>query len=122
MTTLHHIIPLLRIFDEAKAKDFYLDYLGFQLDFEHRFEPGLPLYMQVSRDGLRIHLTEHYGDACPGSAVRIEVSGVRELQRELIAKRHGFSRPGLVETPWGSEEVRLIDPFGNRIVFFEDKE
>ena len=41
-------VPILRIFDVAKAKEFYLDYLGFRADWEHRFEPGLPLYMQVS--------------------------------------------------------------------------
>lgn len=37
-------IPLIRIFSEAKAKEFYVDFLGFSLDWEHRFEPGLPLY------------------------------------------------------------------------------
>lgn len=42
-------IPILRIFDEAKAKEFYFDFLGFRLDWEHRFEEGLPLYMQRSR-------------------------------------------------------------------------
>ena len=36
--------PILRIFDEAKAKEFYVDFLGFKVDWEHRFEPGLPLY------------------------------------------------------------------------------
>ena len=40
-------IPILRIFDEAKAKEFYLDFLGFRLDWEHRFEAHLPLYMQI---------------------------------------------------------------------------
>lgn len=33
--------PILRIFDERKAKEFYLDYLGVRLDWEHRFESGL---------------------------------------------------------------------------------
>jgi len=38
-------ISIRRIFDEAKAREFYLDFLGFTLDWEHRFEDGLPLYM-----------------------------------------------------------------------------
>ena len=42
-------VPILRIFDVAKAKEFYLDYLGFRTDWEHRFEPGL--YMQISKGG-----------------------------------------------------------------------
>ena len=48
---LRQAIPLLRIFDVASARDFYLGFLGFGVDWEHRFEPGAPLYLQVSRDG-----------------------------------------------------------------------
>jgi len=36
-------IPILRMFDEAKAREFYLDFLGFSVEFEHRFEADLPL-------------------------------------------------------------------------------
>ena len=39
--------PILRIFDEAKARESYIDFLGFKVDWEHRFENGLPLYMQI---------------------------------------------------------------------------
>ena len=49
------IIPLLRMFDIAATRAFYIDYLGFSVDFEHRFEPELPLYMQVSRGACRLH-------------------------------------------------------------------
>lgn len=42
-------IPILRIFDAAKAKEFYIDFLGFKVDWQHRFEDGLPLYMQISK-------------------------------------------------------------------------
>jgi len=56
-------VPILRMFDEAKAKEFYVDFLGFAVDWEHRFEDGTPLYMQVSKDGCVIQLSEHYGDA-----------------------------------------------------------
>jgi hypothetical protein len=51
MPTLRKTTPILRSFDEAKAREFYLDFLGFQVVFEHRFEPGMPLYMGVA--GLR---------------------------------------------------------------------
>ncbi|MET0542634.1 MAG: glyoxalase superfamily protein, partial [Variovorax sp.] len=44
-------VPILRIFDEAKAREFYVGFLGYKVDWEHRFEPGLPLYSQVSRGG-----------------------------------------------------------------------
>ncbi len=38
-------IPILRIFDEEKAREFYVDFLGMSLEWAHRFEPGLPIYM-----------------------------------------------------------------------------
>lgn len=108
--------PILRIFDEAKAREFYVDFLGFRIDWEHRFEPGLPLYLQVSRQGCRLHLSEHHGDASPGAALRIEAQGLDDLQAELAAKAYKYARPGIVEQPWG-REMSVADPFGNRLVF-----
>lgn len=32
--------PILRIFDEKKASEFYVDVLGFTVDWEHRFGPS----------------------------------------------------------------------------------
>lgn len=109
--------PILRIFDETKAREFYIDYLGFALDWQHRFEPGLPLYMQVSKDGCVLHLSEHHGDACPGAALRIEADGLDEFQRELFAKNYPYARPGIDEMPWGSRDMSVQDPFGNRLTF-----
>jgi catechol 2,3-dioxygenase-like lactoylglutathione lyase family enzyme len=111
-------VPILRIFDEAKAREFYGAFLGFAVDFEHRFEPGLPLYMQVSRAGLRLHLSEHHGDASPGSTVFVPMRGVRAFHRELLDKRYGYNRPGLEREPWG-DVVEVHDPFGNRVRFCE---
>ena len=111
--------PILRIFDEAKAREFYLDFLGFQLDWEHRFEPGFPLYLQVSRSGCVLHLSEHHGDACPGSAVRIETDELDAFHAGLTAANYRYVRPGIENTPWGSREVRIADPFGNRLTFFQ---
>jgi uncharacterized glyoxalase superfamily protein PhnB len=114
---LRDTTPILRIFDVEKARAFYLDFLGFQVDWEHRFEPGLPLYLQVSRSGCVLHLSEHHGDACPGAAMRIACTDVDALHAELSAKRYGYARPGIEDTPWGSRDVTVIDPFGNRLVF-----
>lgn len=111
--------PILRIFDEALARAFYVEFLGFAVDWEHRFEPGFPLYLQASRDACVIHLSEHHGDATPGSALRIAVDDLDEFHAELTAKDYGFARPGIESTPWGTREIRLTDPFGNRIAFTE---
>ena len=112
-------IPILRSFDAAKTHEFYRDWLGFALDWEHRFAPDLPLYQQLSRDGIVLHLSEHHGDATPGSHVRIEVTGISDFHAELSAKRYGNNRPGLETPPWGGVEMTVTDPVGNRITFAE---
>jgi uncharacterized glyoxalase superfamily protein PhnB len=113
------VTPILRSFDETKAREFYLDFLGFKLDWEHRFEPGFPLYMQVSRGGCVLHLSEHHGDACPGAAVRIETDELDAFHAQLTAAQYKYARPGIETTPWDSREVRIADPFGNRLTFFQ---
>ncbi|MEO5956475.1 MAG: glyoxalase superfamily protein [Nitrospiraceae bacterium] len=109
--------PILRIFDERKAKEFYVDFLGFALDWEHRFENGLPLYMQVSKDGCVIHLSEHHGDCCPGAALRIETNELEAFHRQLSEKAYQYARPSIEATPWGSRDMSILDPFGNRLTF-----
>lgn len=112
-------IPILRSFDEAKAREFYLDWLGFKVDFEHRFEPWAPLYMQVSRDGMVFHLSEHHGDGSPGAHVRIAIRGVHDFHAELIGKQYKNNRPALERPSWGGTEFTVIDPVNNRITFGE---
>ena len=109
-------IPIVRIMDEAKAREFYVDFLGFKVDWEHRFGDNTPLYMQVSRSGCVLHLSEHYGDAVPGGALRIACDDLEALQQELIQKKYKYARPGIQEQPW-AREVSIKDPFGNRLVF-----
>jgi catechol 2,3-dioxygenase-like lactoylglutathione lyase family enzyme len=113
-------IPVLRSFDEAKAREFYVDWLGFTVDWEHRFEPGFPLYMQVSRGGIVFHITEHHGDCTPGSYVRVKCRGVEALHAELTAKTYKNNRPGLERPEWGGLEMTVVDPVNNRITFAEN--
>lgn len=111
-------IPVLRMFDEAKAREFYCEFLGFSVQFEHRFAKDLPLYMEVARAGMRIHLSEHHGDASPGSTLFVPMQGVLALHGELKGKRYRYGRPGVEDTPWG-KQLEVHDPFGNRIRFCE---
>jgi catechol 2,3-dioxygenase-like lactoylglutathione lyase family enzyme len=109
--------PILRIFDEAKAREFYVDVLGFTIDWEHRFDHDAPLYMQVSRDGCLLHLSEHHGDCCPGAAARIEVDDLESLEAELQSKNYKYGRPAIEDMPWGTRDMSIKDPFGNRLTF-----
>jgi hypothetical protein len=109
---LNPAIPILRIYDIAKAKEFYLDFLGFTLDWEHRFDDNAPLYMQVSRSGATLHLSEHYGDGTPGTAVYIRGQNITAFAKELSAKGARFARPSPTDT-----NPTLTDPFGNMLRF-----
>jgi uncharacterized glyoxalase superfamily protein PhnB len=113
-------IPIMRIFAVDKAMEFYQDFLGFVLDWEHRFGDGFPLYAQISRGSLKLHLSEHHGDATPGSKVFIPMTGIRAFHRELSAKHYAYAKPGLEEAFWGALTVEVADPFGNRLLFSED--
>ncbi len=114
-------VPILRSFDEARARSFYLDFLGFELVFEHRFDSQAPLYMGVRKGDCVLHVSEHYGDAAPGSAVRIPVDDVAAYMEQLRAKQFGNARPGVPEpTPWGTHEITIQDPASNRLTFFTE--
>lgn len=110
--------PIFRIFDVDKAREYYLGFLGMSVDWEHRHAPDLPLYMQVSRGGLKLHLSEHSGDATPGANAAVFCTGVVALHKELTDKNYSFNRPGLDSQEWGAE-MQVIDPFGNRLRFIE---
>lgn len=116
------VVPVLRVFDIAKADEFYLEYLGFKVDWDHRFDENAPLYRQVSRGGLVLHLSEHHGDGSPGVHVRITMNGLTDYHGELQAKAYWYMRPGIEEnSASGAVELAVMDPFGNRITFCQKK-
>ncbi|MFQ5609192.1 MAG: glyoxalase superfamily protein [Woeseiaceae bacterium] len=112
-------IPVIRIFDEEKAREFYVQFLGMNVDWEHRFEEGFPLYMQVSRDGLVLHLSEHSGDCTPGSKVFVNTPDLDEFYTDIVSKDYTYSRPEIFTAEWGDRMMEVTDPFANKIVFNE---
>lgn len=116
--TFEQAVPIVRIFDVPKAHEFYLGFLGFTVDWEHRYGDNFPLYTQVSRGGLRLHLSEHAGDATPGGNMVVYMKGIRDLHAELTAKNYRYMKPGL-ENEGTRLEVTVTDPFNNRIRFME---
>src|SRR5688500_3024809 len=105
--SFHAPTPVLRIFDEAKARQFYVEFLGFTVDWHHRFEPDAPLYMQVSRGACKLHLSEHHGDASPGATLRVSVDELADYHRELSEKNYKYYRPGLEDQTWGLREMTV---------------
>ncbi|WP_126455705.1 glyoxalase superfamily protein [Sulfuriflexus mobilis] len=112
-------IPIIRIFDERKAKEFYLGFLGMNLDWEHRFEAGFPIYMQVSCGNLVFHLSEHSGDCTPGSKVFVNTNELDNLFKEIISKDYKYNKPEMTTAPWGAKVFEVTDPFSNKVLFNE---
>jgi catechol 2,3-dioxygenase-like lactoylglutathione lyase family enzyme len=48
------VTPQFRITDARRSTLFYVDGLGFKIDWEHRFEPGFPVFMSLTRAGQTI--------------------------------------------------------------------
>jgi len=112
---MQRAIPILHIDSYEQAKDFYVSWLGFNIDWEFRFEPAFPVYRQISRDGLLLlHLSEHAGDNPGGVACHVEVDDLDALVHEWRSRRPTFSQP-VTMTPWNAKQLAIADPFGNRL-------
>lgn len=110
-------VPVLRVLDAPTAYGFYLDVLGCRLDWEHRFEPGLPVYAQVRLDALRLHLSEHPGDGAYGAVLWVPVADVVTLAARVRERTGGRQRPGVDGDAPGGPTAEVLDPFGNRLRF-----
>ena len=100
------VVPVLRVSDAEASADWYRR-LGFDVEWRHRFEPGLPLFVAIRREGSRLFLSEHEGDAPPGSLVYLFVDDADAIAASLGVRAH--------DTPWGTRELELADPDGNRL-------
>ena len=107
-------MPTLRITDYAASKAFYCEGLGFQIDWEHRFKSGFPVFMQVSRDGLAFFLTEHTGDCPVGGLIHLYVPDVDawfgECQRRGVPVNESPN-----ESLQGLRSMTVVDPDGNKL-------
>lgn len=110
------VIPQLRTSNAQRSLAFYVDGLGFTVDWKHQFGPGYPLFFQLTRAGQTLFLTEHSGDCQVGGAVYFLIPDARACHAE-------FRQSGIVatnepaDTPWGTCEFVLTDPDGNRLRF-----
>jgi catechol 2,3-dioxygenase-like lactoylglutathione lyase family enzyme len=111
---MQRVVPALRITNYERSKAFYVNGLGFTIDWEHRFEPGFPVFMQVSREGLIFYLSEHTGDCQPGGLVHLMVDDVDAWHRDIVSRGVQPAQPPTDE-PWGLRDMNIIDPDGNQI-------
>jgi Glyoxalase superfamily protein len=99
------LVPIFRVADGYLAARWY-ERLGFSVTGEHRFADGLPLYLFLQRGDVYLHLSEHTGDARPGTLVYFYVDDVDAIAAEFGAE--------VIDQPW-AREIQLTDPDGNRL-------
>lgn len=110
------VVPQLRVTSAARSLPFYVQGLGFAIDWQHQFEPGFPLFLQITRQGQTLFLTEHEGDCQVGGAVYFVVDDVDDCHRRFVAAGVRVGEPPQ-DTPWGCREMVVTDPDGNRLRF-----
>ncbi len=111
---MQNVFPTLRITDYEKSKSFYVDGLGFVIDWEHRFEPRFPVFMQITRDGLSLYLSEHEGDCRVGGLVHLYVPSVDEWYTDLQSRGVSVKEPP-DESFKGLRDMTVVDPDGNQL-------
>ncbi|HWG56585.1 MAG TPA: glyoxalase superfamily protein [Gaiellaceae bacterium] len=100
------LVPFLRASD-ARVSAAWWARLGFEVEWEHRFAPHLPLFLSLRRGGDRLFLSEHEGDAPPSALVYLYVDDA-----DATAAAFGTH----AETAdYGLRETELTDPAGNRV-------
>ncbi len=83
--------PVLGVRSMEQAIDYYVDWLGFQLDGEWKEAPGEPRIAWVSRDGLEIALNEH-----PGTPSNVWLN-IKVADAQALADEWNERRPGAAE-------------------------
>ena len=112
------VVPILRMYDVAATIRFYVDYLGCSLDWQDG-DGDRPVYLQVSREGMRLHLSSHHDDGTPGTAVLVVAGDLGALHTELHQRGYPFLNPGTGPGPGHGSQMQLIDPASNRIRFYQ---
>ena len=117
------VIPILDVRDLEAALRFYVEGLGFQVDFRYEEDPNN--YAGVRRGGVYLHMQwQHEDEFRKGTAgrlrVRIVVDDPDDLFEEYRAKGVLDERAKVRDTPWGTREFGLRDPDGNGLTFYRD--
>ena len=112
-------IPLFRILSYKTAVRFYVGFLGFQIDWEDRIQPTDPVYMQVSYNGLILHLSE-FKKFDTNAIVFVETFNIQAFHAELKQRNLESTIQDIRLTSWKTMQLEIEDPFGNLLRFNEN--
>ena len=113
---LHRTISTLRVSDARASEELFCGKLGFHKTWEYDPGDGYPVFIEVTRDSVSFHLSEHEGDGPMGIQVYVSVSDALALYDEFTAKGVvTISEPS--EAAWGELIFELQDLDGNTLRF-----
>ena len=113
-------IPVLQVNSLSAAKEFYVDFLGFQFDWGHDNPDAPHVYAQVSRGGVQLHLASTSEGGRPAALLFRDMTGLSALHRELTARKGSFAPTKISFTQWDSREFAVTDPCGTQLRFWEN--
>ena len=114
------VTPVFQITDYPQAIAFYVDWLGFHIDWEERPASG-GYYLQISCVNIVLHLTNYPNESSIGVRAMVQFTGLLSFQRLLLTKESAFSAPQLQKTTWNDKvmQLELFDPVGNCLMLAE---
>ncbi|WP_077212434.1 glyoxalase superfamily protein [Bacillus dakarensis] len=112
---MQKVVPAFRITDYKRSKAFYVEGMGFQIDWEHRFEPNFPVFVQITKDEMTIYLTEHTGDCETGGLIHLFVPNVDKWYDELKSKKDIHITEPPNDDLEGLRMMTVVDPDGNQL-------
>ncbi len=113
---LHGTISMLRVADARASEELFCGKLGFHKSWEHDPGDGYPVFLEVTRDNVSFHLSEHQGDGPVGIQIYVNVADSQALFDEFSAKDVNLGEPPS-EAAWGDLVFELQDLDGNTLRF-----
>lgn len=117
MTITHIDVVSLPVSDQERARDFYVDTLGFELVRQNKMGP-VQQWIQVAPKGGQASITlVTWFDTMPAGSLQGLVLHTDDVDAEVSALAgKGVAIPdGVQDAPWGRYAV-FADPDGNRLV------
>lgn len=115
-TELIYVTPVLPSLNIAQTAEFYVDKMGFVVDFQGED------YLVIKREHLILHFWLCDNPILPpNTSCYIWVENITPLYEELRAKITLTPENELHDTPWGFNEFAVIDIHGNHIHFAQQQ-
>ena len=107
---------MLRVKDARASEALYCGKMGFRKTWEDDPGDGHPVFIEVTRDQVSFHLSEHKGDGPEGIQIYVCVENAQKLYDEFVANGLDLPDPPN-EAPWGETVFECQDLDGNTLRF-----